>query len=67
MAGKMKQNQFYCVSCRKRVMISPEDICVKKAKNGTPMMKAVDKYGHKCNKFIKQSDYSKLATKYGKC
>lgn len=60
----MKQNEFYCVSCRKRVNCHPEDIRVKTDRNGRPRMVGYDKYDHKVFKYIKESDYSKLKKKY---
>jgi hypothetical protein len=68
---KLKQEEFYCVSCRKRV--KGYDICIKTLKNkkmvgGIPTMMAL------CNKclttvykFIKHSDKDRLTDKYGKC
>lgn len=45
MPGKMKINEFYCVSCRSRVAVSPTDIkkvMVKnsKRKGGVPALRA---------------------------
>jgi hypothetical protein len=68
---KLKQEEFYCVKCRKRV--KGDDICIKTFKNkksfgGIPTMMASCK---KCDtsvyKFIKHSAKDRLTDKYGKC
>lgn len=74
MPVKLKQRQFYCVSCRARRMVPADDICVavlknKKVKGGVPALVG------KCNKcdqskmykFIKRDDKDKMIEKYGKC
>ena len=60
----MKKNEFYCVSCMKKVTVHPDDITVTKLRTGTPRMKGYDKYGHKVSKFIKEQDYAKLKKQY---
>tara|TARA_Y100000389_G_C17345012_1_gene455384 strand:+ start:86 stop:313 length:228 start_codon:yes stop_codon:yes gene_type:complete len=68
---KLKQKEFYCVKCRKRVLA--DDICVqmlknKKVKGGVPTLSG---YCNNCDtllyKFIKHADKSKLNKKFGKC
>lgn len=70
---KLKQQEFYCVQCRKRVKCNADDMCLRKVRNykrkgGVPMLA-----GHckKCdcnvNKFVKVKDAAKLQKKYGKC
>jgi hypothetical protein len=64
----MKTNEFYCVACRKRVVISSDNICVAKLKNGRHALKASCK---KCDcnltKFIKDNSVSSMKSKFGKC
>jgi len=70
---KMKQNQFYCLSCRKRVMIPADDIRLKIFKNykrlngKVPMLKG---YCQKCDtsvyKIIKDKAVKSAQDKYGK-
>jgi hypothetical protein len=68
----MKQNQFYCVACRKKVTIPSEDICVKiynnKRSGKTPALRA---YCEKCKvnltKFIKRASTDRMLKKYGRC
>lgn len=69
---KLKQEEFYCVSCRKRV--KGDDICIKTFRNkrmvggSVPTMTGTCK---KCEtnvyKFIKHSAKDRLTEKYGKC
>lgn len=68
----MKTNQFYCVSCRKKVIVSADDICVKYIKNSRvgriPALKGeCSKCDTKLTKFVKRDDAKKLEKKYGKC
>ena len=64
----MKANQFYCVACRKKVMIDDEDICEVKLKNGRHALRA---YCAKCDchltKFISNKSVSRMTSKFGKC
>ena len=68
----MKQNQFYCVLCRKKVMVPKDQMCVKVYKNKragpTPALKA---YCKKCDtpltKFIKRASAQKMMDKFGRC
>lgn len=66
----MKETQFYCVKCGKKVTLTGKDvdsIKVKVAKNGVPMLTGYcSKCDTKVNKFIKMKDEDKLAKKYGK-
>jgi len=65
--GKLKQTQFYCLGCRKRV--TGDDIKIRSVRNykvgAIPMMKA---HCHKCegkvNKFVKRSQAKSLKQKY---
>lgn len=69
---KLRQNQFYCVGCRKRVTVKADDICTKKYRNKKRgSVSALKGECHTCNapltKFIKDSAYQRLTDKYGKC
>ena len=70
---KLKQREFYCVKCRKRVSVPADDICVtvyknKKVKGGVPaLVGACKKCDTNVNKFIKRNDKDKLSDKYGRC
>lgn len=65
--SKLKQNEFYCVSCRKRKGCKPADIRVKKLKGRIPALKSkCGKCGTNLTKFIKHADYGKLSKKYNK-
>ena len=72
MTGKLKQNQFYCVSERKRVTQKDEEIGVvmmknKKLKGGVPALKSFhEKSGTTMYKFIPRNSYLKMLNKYGK-
>ena len=59
----LKQRQFYCVACDKRVTENAKDICVKKLKNGTPALKSKCKCGCKLTKFIKHNAVRRLKKK----
>ena len=69
----MKEREFYCVSCRSRVMVPAEDICVKIYKNKkmvggkVPTLKSYCKCDCKLTKFIKHKDTNKMIDKFGKC
>ena len=67
----MKQRQFFCVSCNRRVTCPADEICFKRLKNrkvrgGVPALKC---HCGKCDqtlyKFVKHKDASKLKKKYG--
>ena len=69
----MRQNQFYCVACARKVTVKPEDICIttirnKKRRGGVPTMVG---WCNKCEcelyKFIKDDDKQRYIDKYGKC
>ena len=71
---KLKQQEFYCVKCRKRVKSSPSYMCVKTYKN--KRMKGGKSYAlrsfcQKCDtnltKFISPKEEVQLAKKYGRC
>lgn len=70
---KLKQQEFYCVCCRKRVKVPADDICVKvyknyKIKGGVPALNGICK---KCDcnviKFIKHENKQRMIKKFGKC
>lgn len=68
---KLKANEFYCVSCRGRVAVDKEDICVKagtKKTHGVPMLKAqCAKCESGLNKFIKMSAVDAKRKQLGGC
>ena len=61
----LKQNQFYCVSCRKVVTVPVSEIKVVTLKNGNPALRATYK-GNKLVRFISKSDEPKMVKKYGR-
>lgn len=68
---KLKQQEFYCVKCRKRVKVASDDMGVSVFKNGKTGMKVPALVGDcKCDttvvKFIKHDDQVKFTQKYGK-
>ena len=69
---KLKQQEFYCVKCRKRVKIDSDDMGVDIFKNGQTGMKVPALVGEckLCNttvvKFIKHDDQDRFTQKYGK-
>lgn len=72
--SKLKQQEFYCVSCRARKSVKADNICVKKYKNRvardgyTPALRGqCAKCGTNLTKFIKYTDEAKLTKKFGKC
>lgn len=66
----MKERQFYCVLCRKKVMCPAEDIHFKMLKNkkikgGMPALKCgCQKCGTRLTKFVKRKDAKRLKAKY---
>lgn len=66
----MKQNEFYCVSCRKKVRAHDDDIKIRKDKRGRPRMVAstssTSKCNHKLYKYISFDKETKLKNKYNK-
>ena len=69
----LKQQEFYCVCCRKRVKSTKENICVKlfkKKKMPNGKIPALRSWCKKCDcnltKFIKHKDQTRLTKKYGK-
>ena len=64
----MKANEFYCVACRKKVMIDSDNICEVKLKNGRHALRA---HCCKCDcnlyKFISTKSVSTLTSRFGKC
>jgi hypothetical protein len=68
---KLKQQEFYCVKCRKRVKIASDDMGVSVFKNEKTGMKVPSLVGNcKCDttviKFIKHDDQDRFTQKYGK-
>jgi len=65
---KLKQQEFYCVKCRKRCKSTKNDICIVEFKNGS---NAMEGQCSKCDcmmyKFIKDKDVDKLIDKFGEC
>lgn len=61
---KLRQQEFYCVQCRKRVKCSAEDIRVKNDRAGNPRMVCKDTQGHKLFKYIKWADEKRLKKKF---
>ena len=71
---KLKQNQFYCVSCCDRKTIHSDDMCVQEFKNKRASLgytPALRSSCHTCRtpltKFIKYSDVDRMVNKYGYC
>lgn len=68
---KLKQDEFYCVSCRARV--KGDDICVdvlknRRVKGGVPTLAGYCKRcGTNVYKFVKRSAKDRLVDKYGRC
>lgn len=67
----LKVNQFYCVSCRKRVTLKDADICVKVYANrktgATPALRGKCPCGTNVTKFIARDKADSLTKKFGKC
>jgi hypothetical protein len=61
---KLKQQEFYCVECRKRVKCCADDIRIETDRAGKPRMIGEDKYGHLLFKYIKWDAEDRLARKY---
>jgi hypothetical protein len=70
---QLKENEFYCVKCRKRVKSHEDDICVKiyrnkKIKGGVPVLvSSCNKCDTNLNKFIKHDSKKEMIKYYGKC
>lgn len=64
---KLKERQFYCVICRKRVTLPKEDVGVNIDKAGKPRLKGYCKY---CEgpvfKYIKWASEDAKTKKFGK-
>lgn len=63
----MKTNQFYCVSCKKKVTCNAADTCVVKTKNGRSALKSKCRCGCKLYKFISDASAPRMRSKRGKC
>lgn len=68
----LKVNEFYCVSCRKRVTLKDADICVKvyanKKTGATPALRGkCSKCDTNVTKFIARDKAESLIKKFGKC
>ncbi len=65
---KLRQNQFYCVACRKSVTCKKDEMCVYKFRNG---VYGLNCYCHRCGyevyKFIKDKSVNSMSKKYGRC
>ena len=69
---KLKQNQFYCLSCQAVRSCKDKDICVKLYRNSkterTPsLICKCPQCGVSLRKFIKHSQVDKMVEKYSKC
>jgi len=70
--SKLKQREFFCVSCNKRVSLPADQIGVqtfknKRVKGGVPALRGeCKKCGTNVTKFVKKKDASKLTKKFGK-
>lgn len=69
---KLTQNQFYCVSCRKKVTSKGDDMCVvvfdnKKVGEVPALESQCKKCGTSLYKFIKRKDEERLTKKFGEC
>ena len=70
---KLRQQEFYCMQCCKRVKLSENDIRVHSFKNnkvygGTPAMTGYCPFcGSNVVKWIKHDDNTRLTKKYEKC
>ncbi len=71
---KLTERQFYCVSCRKRVTMPADDICVKVFANKrmydgkAPALRSqCSSCGTNLTKFIPHDSTAKMTTRYGKC
>ena len=68
MPSKMTKNQFYCVSCRARVKLPADKICIGKDKNKKPRL--VGKCANcsvKVFRYVAVKDVKKLQDEYKKC
>ena len=72
----MKENEFYCLKCKKRVSIKKNDICFKNFKNSKMVNngKKAPALVAECNKcetnmvkFVKHKDSKKVEEKFEKC
>jgi hypothetical protein len=69
----MKQNEFYNVAIKQRVLQADRDICVvmmknKKVEGGVPaLMSVYAPTNTKMYKFIARTSYDAMVRKYGKC
>jgi len=72
----MRENEFYCLRCRKRVSVKKDDICFKNIKNSkmvnngkkAPVLFAeCQKCDAKLIKFVKHKDSEKFENKFPKC
>jgi hypothetical protein len=71
--SKLKENQFYCVSCRTKRTCKADDMGVKVYRNRSmydrkvPVLKCeCPKCGTPLTKFIKHDSQTRLTEKYGK-
>lgn len=71
---KLKQREFFCVSCRKKRTAKADDICVKVYKNNRMYDGKAPALRSKCSicgtnltKFIKHNSTASMQNKYGKC
>jgi hypothetical protein len=69
---KLRENEFYCVSCRARKNSDSGSICVKVYNNSrsgpTPTLKGqCSVCGTNLTKFIKRDSTERMVRKYGEC
>lgn len=60
----MKENQFYCMACRKRCTCPSTHIEFQLDKNGRPRLYGDCKCGTDMYKYVKYSQADRLAKKY---
>ena len=68
MPSLMAPNEFYCVSCKKRITLKTKDIRMKVLTNGNPAKSGIC---HECNtslfKFTSKANWDSDLKKYGAC
>lgn len=67
--GKLKETEFYCVSCRKRMTSIPDELGVQtfrlKGRNARALRGVCKKCDVNLCKFVKEAKFDKLKDKYG--
>lgn len=63
---KLRENEFYCVNCRKSVERPTYSICVRRTKNNrSQLQSSCVRCEYLLYKFISEEKYDKMKTKYG--